>query len=44
MCTRYANQTLPKCCSTEYQRLVMVSVDCHLKYCVRNSHDKFECI
>lgn len=29
---------------TKYQRLVIISADYLVKYCVRNSHDKTRCI
>ncbi len=36
--------SLPKRCPAKYQRLVMISGDYHVKYCVRNSLDKTKCI
>ena len=36
--------SLPKRCPAKYQRLVMISGDYHVEYCVRNSLDKTKCI
>ncbi len=38
------DESLLKRCPAKYQRLVMISGDYHVQYCVRNSLDNTKCI